>query len=304
MHRITFQCMPNWKFYLNNSKDLKMERFIKSRFAAWFVCFGCILGCNSIDDDGITEIDEEITSVEKLHVLNFNVRYFNPPSQPASVIDIEPVVEVINGIRPDVVALQEVDVNTRRSGNRNLARELADRLRMRYFFARAIDYQGGEYGLLILSRFPISESTVHRLPMDPQLGGEARILATVKVTLPDGREFRFGNTHLDAQSNPSSRILQAERIVEISQSESLPFILTGDFNAGIDSEEVQVLFSRFNNTCTACPPTFPAISPNRLIDYITYFDPLGQLSVASHQVVNESYASDHRPVFAVFNLAD
>lgn len=181
-------------------------------------------------------------------------------------------------MRPDIIAIQEVDVNTNRSGNRNLARELADRLRMRHFFAKAIDYQGGEYGVLILSRFPISEGTIHRLPSDPDIGGEPRILATARITLPDGTQIRFGNTHMDALSNPTNRKLQAERIVEIAENESLPFILAGDFNAVPEADEIKTLLSYFTNSCSVCPPTFPAIGPNRVIDCIVYHSTGGEES--------------------------
>ena len=248
--------------------------------------------------------DDEVPSVTSLKIMAYNVHYCNPPSMASSFIDIDAVVNVINGEKPDLVALQEIDVNTNRSGNINQAQLLASKLHMRYFFAKAIDFQGGDYGVLILSKYPISETTTHRLPTQPGSGGEPRVLATAKITLPDGNAIRFGSTHLDAQTDDTNRRLQIDRLIEVSGEQNLPFIVGADLNAVPNSDVIGKFDAYFTRSCSACPPTFPAINPNRVIDYIAFKHPEDKFSVKSHYVVNEAYSSDHRPIVAIIEIKE
>ncbi|MBA9076886.1 MULTISPECIES: endonuclease/exonuclease/phosphatase family protein [Rufibacter] len=240
--------------------------------------------------------------VSSIKVMTYNIHHANPPSR-ANVIDLDAITNVIKAEKPDVVALQEVDANTQRSGPGNQAQQLAARLGMQFYFVKSIDYQGGEYGVAILSKYPLTEKTMYMLPTKAGTGGEARVLATAKVTLPDGMVFRFGSTHLDAQSDPANRQLQIEKITDLASQESLPFLIAGDFNATPGSEVINTLDGSFKRTCQACAPTIPAVSPTKAIDFIAYKYPAPKLSVVSHNVVNEQYASDHRPVVAVIGIA-
>ncbi|MCC9168433.1 endonuclease/exonuclease/phosphatase family protein [Pontibacter harenae] len=236
--------------------------------------------------------------------MSYNIHHCNPPSR-SNFIDVNAVVNAINAEKPDLIALQEVDVNTVRSGNMNQAQELASKLRMHhYFFGKAIDYQGGEYGVAILSKYPLSEREVHRLPVKQGSGGEPRILATAIVKLPDGSSVRFASTHLDAQSDPTNRQLQIEKIVDIASNDNLPFIIAGDFNATPGSNVINTLDAHFRRTCQVCAGTIPATNPTKAIDFIAYKHPRNKFRVGSHKVVNESYASDHRPVVAVINIEE
>ncbi|GEO05733.1 hypothetical protein AAE02nite_33970 [Adhaeribacter aerolatus] len=241
---------------------------------------------------------EEPTAVR---VMAYNIHHANPPSRP-DFIDIEAIANTIRAQNPDLVALQEVDVNTERSGKFNQAEELAKKLNMHYFFGKAIDHQGGDYGVAILSKYPLSETQVHRLPSKPETNGEPRVLATAQIKLPNGTLIRFGSTHLDAQKAPVNRQLQIEEIGKITATEKLPFIIAGDFNATPDSEVIASLDKIFTRTCQNCAPTIPVNNPNKTIDFIAYKHPQGKFSVTSHQVINEKYASDHLPVVALISI--
>lgn len=212
------------------------------------------------------------------------------------------IVNTIRKQKPDLVALQEVDVRTERSGNVHQAEEIAKRLGMHFFFGKAIDHQGGEYGVALLSRYPLSETVVHRLPTKAETKGEPRVLATAKVTLPDGTSLRFGSTHLDAQRDSVNRELQIREIVKIASGEPLPFLLAGDFNATPGSGTVNLLDQAFTRTCQQCAPTIPVLKPTKAIDFIAYRHPAGKFLVSSHTVVPETYASDHLPVVAVIRV--
>jgi endonuclease/exonuclease/phosphatase family metal-dependent hydrolase len=236
----------------------------------------------------------------QLKVMSYNVHHCNPPSRPGH-IDVDAIVAAIKAEDPDLLALQEIDVHTNRSGAFNQAAEIAGKLGMHFYFGKAIDYGGGSYGIALLSRYPMADTVVYRLPTKAETKGEPRVMATAKVVLPGGTAIRFGNTHLDAQKEPVNRMLQMEEIVRISASEKLPFVLAGDFNCTPDSEEIKLLDTRFTRTCSTCEPTIPVTIPDRAIDYIA-FAPGKKFQVISHQVIPERYASDHLPVVAIIRL--
>lgn len=243
--------------------------------------------------------EESVTVSNTLRVMCYNIHHCDPPYNTGEDIEIDTIIGVIAKQNPDIVALQEVDVYTTRSGsNVHQAKVIAERLGMYYFFAPAINYQGGKYGVAILSKFPISENNLLELPR-PDTSGEKRVLATSKIILPSGTVFRFGCTHLDLKT--VNRQEQINKINEIALAENLPFIVAGDFNAVEGSVVINRLDQVFTRTCTNCPYTSPARSPKNAIDYIAYRDTQSKFSVTSHKAVNETYASDHRPIVADFN---
>ncbi|WP_224998262.1 endonuclease/exonuclease/phosphatase family protein [Cesiribacter sp. SM1] len=281
-----------------------MERLLIGFFTLATIFLALFSACSSGSDEEPEPVvpDEEVV-VETVKVMSYNIHHANPPARPGE-IDLDAIASVIRTQNPDVVALQEVDVNTERSGPFNQAAELADRLDMHYFFGKAIDYQGGEYGVAILSRYPLSETVVHRLPTRAGSNGEPRVLTTAKLSLPGGTSIRFGSTHLDAQSSDENRLLQIEEVLEIASGEELPFIIAGDFNAVPDSEVMNIFDSHFTLSCRLCPATSSARNPVRTIDYIAFHHPERKFSVKSHQAVNEKQASDHLPIVAEINVLE
>ncbi len=235
-----------------------------------------------------------------LRVMAYNIHHANPPSKPG-LIDIDAIAKAIKDQNPDLVALQEVDVNTIRSGKFNQAEEIAKRLGMSFFFAKAIDHEGGDYGVAILSKYPMTETQVSRLPTEASTKGEPRVLATAKISLPGGKIIRFGSTHLDAQKESINRELQIKEINRITAGEKLPFIIAGDFNAVPGSSVIQMLDQSFTRSCEPCDFTIPVINPNKAIDFIA-FTPKSKFSVVSTTVIPERYASDHLPVLGVLQL--
>lgn len=238
-----------------------------------------------------------------IRVMSYNIHHSNPPEN-EGVIDIDAITRVIKAEDPDLVALQEVDVNTERSGPFNQAKEIADDLGMHYYFGKAIDYQGGGYGVAILSKYPLKDTTVHRLPATAGSNIEQRIVAAARIELPNGMAIRFGSTHLDSKRDSANRQSQVEEVVRIADAEQLPFILAGDFNAVPNSEVMQTIKTQFKLSCDKCPLTSSAQNPVRTIDYIVFRDPSNKLRVRDHEVINENVASDHLPVVAEFEVVE
>lgn len=237
-----------------------------------------------------------------LRVLCYNIHHANPPSKPG-VIDLEAIASVIRRESPHVVALQEVDVRTDRSGSTvHQAEALAVMTGMTAYFGKAIDYGGGEYGVAILSRLPMSGMKNMPLPSAEGTGGEPRTLATAIITLPGGKEILFASTHFDAQKGDTNRLLQARRVRELLEGETRPLVLAGDFNATPDTRIIAALDSTFTRTCVqGCGYTIPQVNPTKTIDFI-FYRPAGRFRVVAHSVVQEPYASDHLPVRAELQL--
>ena len=96
-----------------------------------------------------------------LKILSYNIKHGRGMD---GKVDLLRIAKVIGSLSPDLVTLQEVDKNCTRSGSVDLTRELAGILKMEGRFGKFMDFQGGEYGMAVLSRVPIISHQVHVLP--------------------------------------------------------------------------------------------------------------------------------------------
>lgn len=234
--------------------------------------------------------------------MTYNIHHASPPSE-SGKIDMAAIARVINQEKPDLVALQEVDVCTERSGkNLDQARELARLTGMKSFFVKALDFQGGEYGIAVLSKHPILDSAGYLLPRDPALGGEDRAVASITMQLPGDKKVIFASTHLDLEEG--NRLSQAKALIGHFEKSGLPMVLGGDFNALKGSPVIGLFDRHFTRTCRDdCAPTIPVANPDRTIDFIMY-KPMSRFKVINTRVIDEQYASDHLPVVAEMEIVD
>jgi len=212
-------------------------------------------------------------------------------------IDLKRTAEVIAGMKADVVTLQEVDKNCARSGKRDIAAELAAILKMDYRFGASFPYDGGEYGLAVLSRLPILGMKQHKLPG----GSEPRTAFEVQVKIEGVKEpVSVVSIHNDWVSN-EVKVGQVKALLNGLAEVKHPVVLAGDFNAlpGEDSMKIlaekgwTILDKKGVKTC-------PADEPTKEIDYIVT---LGlPWKIKEHKVVEEKVASDHRPIYAVWEI--
>lgn len=213
--------------------------------------------------------------------------------------DLDLIADVIKSTNPDLVALQEVDYKTNRAKKYDLVTELAIRTNMSPLFARAMPYDGGEYGEGILSSFTFLTTKNHPLPYTE--GKEPRAAAEINVVLKSGDTIRFVGTHLDHEKDPLNRLMQAKELNRILTRDSRPSILTGDLNEEPDKEGMKVLFTEWERSFKEDTPTFPSDNPIKKIDYVL-FRPANRWRVLETRVINEKVASDHRPVLVVLEL--
>jgi endonuclease/exonuclease/phosphatase family metal-dependent hydrolase len=268
----------------------------KNNFLVFLLTAALLWSCGTARQVGVKETSD---TAFQLRILCYNIHHANPPSKP-NVIDMEAIANVIRQNQPDLVALQEVDVRTERSGkDLHQAEELARMTGMKAYFAKAIDYGGGEYGVAILSKYPMDNMKNTPLPTAEGTKGEHRTLATAEISLPGGKKVLFAATHLDAQRGDTNRVLQINKIVEVLRNATLPVVIAGDFNAVPDTRTINTLDQHFTRTCvTNCGFTIPEKNPTRTIDFIA-FKPSSGFKIVDHQVIEEPYASDHLPLKAV-----
>ncbi len=211
-------------------------------------------------------------------------------------VDLERIARIIRECRADVVALQEVDVSTERTGRVDQAAEYLRLTGMHGNFGKAIDFQGGAYGMMLLSRWPLADFTVHRLPNPSKR--EQRLAVSARISPPGRPAFRFIGTHLDASREDGDRWLQAGRLQDLFANDLVPAIMAGDFNDRPESRVMTRMLSLWQDAAADRPePTIPADRPNDRIDFVLVRPP-GAWRVVRTQVLPESTASDHRPVLA------
>jgi len=228
-----------------------------------------------------------------LRVLSYNIHHGRGTDD---TIDLPRLARVIRSADPDLVALQEVDERTTRSGGIDQAAELSRLTGLRMVFGPQIDYLGGRYGQALLARVPVLPPTVHELP---GIGGdrERRIAVAAEVDHPRGR-LTFVGTHLHHRSE-EARVAQARAIVTAFAGVER-CILAGDINALPGSEPLAILAGGWRLVAAgdAPPPTFPAGQPTRAIDHV-WFRPAAEFDVVDLRVLDEPVASDHRPLLAI-----
>ena len=240
---------------------------------------------------------EKLASPARVAVLTYNI-YHGEDANGGSNLDA--VAGIINLLKPDLVALQEVDNKTGRAKGLDLTAELSRRTDMQGLFGKAMDYDGGGYGEAVLSRYPILETKNNPLPHTDD--AEPRAALEIQIELPGGMKMAFVGTHLDHQRDQSNRMMQAGRIMELYENYDLPMILAGDLNAVVGSDPINLLGRQWSDAARDNPlPTFPSVKPARKIDYIMY-KPKGRWKVVEVKVIDEKVASDHCPVFAVLEL--
>jgi endonuclease/exonuclease/phosphatase family metal-dependent hydrolase len=216
----------------------------------------------------------------------------------------------------DIVFLQEVDWNCRRTDYRHVARDLAAALAMNWVAAGEFQEIGegrrnipAITGQAILSRFPIEDAGVLRFaaqdrwrwtinPVQPRRGGR------IALTARSGGMVLY-NTHIESGGNRGLQRLQIAEILHhlSSRAESAPVLIAGDFNNGPIKGSPTLMSlnaARFDDALgdagergpTSAGQTYP-------IDWI-----FSRNAAPVHgRVVDSTNASDHFPLVAAFRAS-
>lgn len=221
----------------------------------------------------------------QVRIMSYNVRHCAGMDL---VVNYDRTAEVTLKQMPDVVALQELDSMTGRSGRKYQLGELAKRTNYYPVFGKAIDYDGGGYGVgVLIKEQPLSTK---RIPLP---GEEPRVLLVVEL-----KDYVIACTHLDLEED--ARLASIPLIIEEANYWQKPFIIAGDFNDSIDSPLLKEITKHFTIN-SGNEFTFPADEPNECIDYVATFNNCPTETLESI-VIDEKEASDHRPLLVKIQL--
>jgi endonuclease/exonuclease/phosphatase family metal-dependent hydrolase len=245
------------------------------------------------------------TPAPPLRVLVYNIHAGTDAAQAPS---LDRIAAVIRDAAADVVLLQEVDSVVQRTGGIDQVAVLDSLTGLHGVFGRSLDFQGGGYGIAVLTRWPIVADSVVRLPVFPpqeRAGGshEPRSALHVEIAAPGGT-LHVVNTHLDASRADSARLQEIEEVLGIAaalRQSGARVLLGGDLNSTPESEtQHRVRDAGWQDAWTACHGagdgfSYPDDVPRKRIDYLY----LGAGERCRGAQVIDTHASDHRPLLVL-----
>ena len=197
-----------------------------------------------------------------------------------------------------LIGLQEVDSVCNRSGKVDQLEKLKQQTGMYGVFSRHFAFDGGAYGLAVLSKYPIDSVHHERISLNSMGKNETRALLVVFVTV-NKRPLAFATVHLDYR-DAASRKQQAQEMVNQFSSYKMPVILTGDMNAEPRTAAIDLLNSIFQDCTPDQAVTYPVEKPSKKIDYV-FVQKNAIKKIRDAAVINQPF-SDHLPVMATILL--
>src|SRR6201996_1216103 len=206
-----------------------------------------------------------VSSHQEIDVGNFAPRGWAvwPPSS-IRVVDwninrglrLDSILEFLASTGVDLIILQEVDLNARRTHQRNIAREISHKLKMNYVFGREFQEltQGSRtspayHGQATLSRWPLSKPRILRFhqqsnfwrprwflpdiePFQERIGGRGGFIAGVSKVFPSRGTL---NLHPESRGDDTLRCSQLDECFNDARSykADTPIVLAGDLNMDV-----------------------------------------------------------------------
>lgn len=197
----------------------------------------------------------------------------------------------------DVVCLQEVDRGAARSDRVDMPAFLAASTSLKHaYFIKIRDFQGGEYGTAILSRYPITESRTYNYPVTVATQGTSCGYVTLDV---EGTPVTVFNTHLSVEneeSNTETLLCLGEILSVFATAHPEGFLCCGDFNTSPEkvARFLPALKRAHNGLCTYA---------DRSIDHILF---RGAITVANTRTLDTQSdgTTDHNMVLTDVTAAD
>ena len=200
-------------------------------------------------------------------------------------INLERTAELIRSENLDIVAVQELDSCCKRTDFVDQPNELARLTGMHMTFAPAINFQGGRYGVGILSKEkPIS---IQRIPLPGK--EEARVLLMIEMN-----QYVMACTHLALTE--ADRMASIPVITEAARAYNKPFLLAGDWNDSPQSDFIHAMKKHFILLSDVDMLTFPSDAPRTCIDYIGLYQPSPKNLKVCECAIIYTQNSDHLPI--------
>lgn len=228
-----------------------------------------------------------------LRVMSYNIR--------AADYGLKNIISTIKQGNADIIALQEVDRLVRRTGRVDQPKRIAKTLGMYYVFRKHFSYQGGEFGLALISRYKIDQVERVRIRNSNLIILKARVHTPGQSIIVVVVHFHPTNP-LDEtatrRENNAARLREASRAFKLATTYNEPVLIMGDFNDPPGSQPYKLFAQQFQDSCRVAGAnwnkTWPARFPITRIDYIWVSQHFRVLRC--HTL--KSSASDHLPVIA------
>jgi endonuclease/exonuclease/phosphatase family metal-dependent hydrolase len=235
---------------------------------------------------------------------------------------LQGVTDFLGGVNADILILQEVDLNARRTHRLNVAETIARKLEMNYVFGREFQelVQGSKdspayHGQATLSKWPISKPRLirfsrqshfwqphwflpNREPFQERLGGRIALVAQINVA---GRKFVAYNLHLESRGSNGLRISQLGEVLADATcyDAECPVIVAGDLNLDASREPSALALARAGFQDAVVSPRTPTTPAHGLFEgrrRIDWAFIRGPLRASSGQVHSNVKGSDHYPI--------
>ncbi len=231
---------------------------------------------------------------QRLRVMSYNIHIGQDASGKDQLAELAKYIKVSGA---DIIGLQEVDSVCNRSGKIDQMAFLAAATGLYFAYERHFAFDGGSYGIGILSKYPLKQVEQRRISLGSVGICETRAFLAAKVIV-HGVEVLFATVHMDYR-DAGSREKQAEELLAFSKGKK-NLVLTGDFNTEPNSPDLQVLEQNLRHADNKMLPTYPPQAPVKRIDYIMV-NKESKWRTSSHEVPSVFY-SDHLPVLAEFKF--
>lgn len=212
------------------------------------------------------------TEIDTLRIMTYNVHSCIGMD---GKIDAERIARVIARARPDVVALQELDVGRERSLGVDQAHQIARYLEMEFHFHPAMHLEEERYGDAILTHLPQRLVKTGSLPgLADKPDQEPRGALWVAIDL-HGREVQVINTHLGL--SPRERMAQIDALLDPdwlgNEAYRGPVVFCGDLNAPPSSPVYRRFAEQLKDVQAMVPghrprSTFSSRFPSLRIDHV------------------------------------
>ena len=243
---------------------------------------------------GLEARAEESTSIT-LKIMTLNI---HSGINWAGNYDPDGLVEQIRTINPDLISMQEVDQNwSSLSQYQDLPALLAERLGMYSAFSASLSRNGGCFGNLVLSKYPLTQVWSERL--SGSLETRSFVLTQVLVA---GVRINFIGIHLGLSE--SDRLEQVTGLFEYLNLLDGPVLIGGDFNGGIGDRAVNALRESFNDLgySNGQPEQGTFRGKNGAIgNRMDFLLASSEFGLLQYQVI-DSFVSDHLPIVAEVSL--
>ena len=250
-----------------------------------------LLVAHSFPDSEATVVRKD--NAQSLRVMTYNIR--------AADYGLNRIIATLRKGRADIIALQEVDKLVRRTGRVDQPKKIAQSLGMNYVFRKHFAYQGGEFGLALISRYKIDNIERIRVRRSNLVLLKARVHTperTVGVIVVHFHPSSPLDEAITKKENSAARLREANRAFEIATTYDTPFLIMGDFNANPGSPAYGLFADKFQDCSRVSgglwDKTWPAKFPITRIDYIWVSRHFRVLSCRTLK----SRASYHLPVLA------